>query len=85
MKLFPIMSEYGRYKTKEYIPYIVIASHEKQALINHGQTLSRLAERGGLSYCEALAVLEDRKWKRIEQRVAKQLVVGIVRTFEISD
>lgn len=36
---------------------------ENQALINHGQTLSRLKERGGISACEALAIAEKRKWK----------------------
>lgn len=38
--------------------------NEKQAQINHGQSLDRLAERGGLSPCEALAVVEKRAWKR---------------------
>lgn len=43
------------------IPWWIIAPHEKQAIKNHGgQTLERLAERGGLSPSEALAVLEDR-------------------------
>lgn len=36
---------------------------EERAQKNHSQTLSRLRERGGLSYCEALAVLEDRRWR----------------------
>ena len=44
------------------IPWDVIEPHEEQALKNHGQTLKRLAERGGLSVCEAVAVLEDRPW-----------------------
>ena len=44
------------------IPLAMIAPHEAQAWVNHGQTLARLAERGGLSACEAVAVLEDRRW-----------------------
>ena len=53
MKEFPIMKNKG----KEYIPYDVIKPHEEQALKNHcGQTLDRLAERGGLSWAEAYAV-----------------------------
>lgn len=44
------------------IPLGMISPHEKQAGCNHGQTLKRLAERGGLSPCEAIAVLFDRKW-----------------------
>jgi hypothetical protein len=47
------------------IPWWVIAPHEAQARINHGgQTLERLADRGGLSPTEALAVLEDRTFPR---------------------
>ncbi len=46
MKRFPIMIGYGE---KDYIPYDVIKPHERQALLNHGQTLDQLAERGGLS------------------------------------
>jgi hypothetical protein len=49
------------------IPWEMIASHEKQAMENHcGQTLERLAQRGGLSACEAVAVLDDRPYKRMD-------------------
>lgn len=57
MKEFPIMKNKG----KEYIPYDVIKPHEEQAMKNHGQTLDRLAERGGLGWSEAYAVLTDSK------------------------
>lgn len=58
MKEFPIMTNKGH----EYIPYNVIKPHEEQALKNHcGQTLDRLAARGGLSWAEAYAVLTDSK------------------------
>ena len=58
MKEFPIMAKKG----KEYIPYDIIKPHEEQALKNHcGQTLDRLAARGGLSWAEAHAVLTDSK------------------------
>lgn len=38
---------------------------EKRAIQNHSQSLARLRDRGGLAYCEALAVLEDRKYRRM--------------------
>jgi len=44
------------------ILWSVIAPHEDQARRNHGQTLARLAERGGLDPIEALAVIEDRDY-----------------------
>lgn len=46
------------------IPWSLIAPHEDQALRNHGgQTLQRLAERGGLSPLEARCVIEDRDFE----------------------
>ena len=47
------------------MPWEMLAPHAKQAQSNHGQTLERLAERGGLGPAEALAVLDDRHWDRI--------------------
>lgn len=47
------------------IPWEMIAPHERQADRNHSQTLDGLNRRGGLSACEALAVLEDRPWRRM--------------------
>lgn len=48
------------------LPWALIAPHEAQALNNHGQTLEKLAYRGGLSFEEAAAVMEDRRWSRIK-------------------
>jgi hypothetical protein len=39
------------------------ALNEAQAQRNHGQSLARLAERGGLSLQEAHAVAERRAWR----------------------
>lgn len=41
-------------------PLDLFKPHARQASLNHGQTLERLAERGGLSWAEALAIIEDR-------------------------
>lgn len=69
MKEFPIMKNKG----KEYIPYDVIKPHEEQALKNHcGQTLDRLAERGGLSWVEAYAVLTDSKFPSIKEYISEE-------------
>ena len=62
------------------IPWALIGAHENQAARNHMQTLRELAERGGLSACEAVAVLEGRNWRKMrdEDAVArlKELVAG---------
>ncbi len=47
------------------LPWALIAPHEAQALANHYQSLEKLAHRGGLSFDEAAAVLEDRPWQMI--------------------
>lgn len=56
------------------IPWAIIAPHGDQAERNHWQTLEHLAYRGGLSPCEAVAILEDRKWRRMDQREAFERV-----------
>ncbi|MBX4259769.1 hypothetical protein KTC96_24905 (plasmid) [Clostridium estertheticum] len=76
---FPILGS----KPKEYIPLDVINLHEKQAFRNHTQTLKRLAERGGLSWVEALFVLEDKdydfqtKLTETDARVKVLEIVGL--------
>lgn len=55
--MFPIM---GGPK----VPWSLIAPYEAQAQTNHGQTLKRLAERGGLSICEAMAVMSSARYEK---------------------
>ncbi len=61
------------------LPWSIIEPHEAQALKNHGQTLERLAERGGLSACEAVAILEDRSWHRMSEEDAFIRLANIVK------
>jgi hypothetical protein len=46
------------------IPWATISPHEHQARANHGQSLEILAQRGGLSPYELLAVLLDQPFWR---------------------
>ena len=46
------------------IPWEAISSHERQARANHGRSLDALAERGGLSPYELLAVMYDQPFWR---------------------
>lgn len=74
MNGFPILGT----SPQEYISWEVIAPHEEQAMQNHGgQTLRRLAERGGLSWEEALSVLEDRPFRKDTN--AREKVIKIVK------
>lgn len=62
------------------IAWDMIAPHEAQARRNHSQSLAELAGRGGLSACEAVAVLENRAWQKMDDadahfRLLQMLVV----------
>ncbi len=61
---------------KQYIPRGLLSPHEKQAWRNHGQSLSKLAQRGGLSWAEALAIIEDKKLRDAEhdEKVAETII-----------
>lgn len=72
-------------KPKEYIPWAVLQCHEAQALRNHDQTLERLAERGGLDWFEAAAILEDKTWRELSNLSldeAKKIVLEHVASWE---
>jgi len=76
-RVMPIGGYFDREKwgyTAGYsITWAMIEPHEKQAQLNHcGQSLEKLAKRGGLSACEAIAILEDRPWSKIDNDKAIQ-------------
>jgi hypothetical protein len=60
------------------IPWGLIAPHARQAWENHTQTLERLAQRGGLSRCEAVAVLENRPWRKMDQVEAERRLAELI-------
>lgn len=57
----PIMG----YPKAEPFPWALLQPRRQRALRNHGQTLERLRNRGGLAPDELVAVLEDRPWRRM--------------------
>ena len=70
---FPVLWQYLRKEEAEvraagcprFVPWDLVAAHAEQAVKNHGQTVQRLAERGGLSPLELVAVLTDRCWSEL--------------------
>lgn len=77
MKFFPVMAgPYGRDDTYACVPWELVEPHEQQAQLNHSQSLQRLAERGGLAWSEILAVVEDREFRRMNDREAAQAVMA---------
>lgn len=65
------------------MPWEMIAPHEGQAVRNHSQSLHRLHDRGGLSWCEALCVLEDRAW-RAEPK-AREMVLRLIERWKADE
>lgn len=56
------------------VPWALVEAHAKQCGYNHGQSVSTLASRGGLSLSELAAVLEDRPWHRMLKAAALDVV-----------
>ena len=77
MKDFPIMGDPERTS----IPWVLIAPHQQQAYCNHGQSLLRLAQRGGLAPCEAVAVLEGRKWRHMRTSEASKRLGELLKAW----
>lgn len=59
---FPVLDYAEIPGSPKIVPWEFIAPHAKQALVNHQQTLEQLAERGGCTPCEIVAIVEERKW-----------------------
>ena len=64
------------------IPWGLIEQHKTQALKNHTRTIEQLAQLCGLSACEAVAVLEDRPWRRMRPDEAYARLAELVRAYE---
>lgn len=60
-KQFPVLGSQG-----VSVDWQFVADHGRQANANHYQTVERLAKRGGLSWCELCAVIEDRQYSQME-------------------
>lgn len=50
------------------VPWRLLEPHARQAMLNHDQTLERLAQRGGLSPEEMICVLRDEPCSNLEER-----------------
>lgn len=78
---FPILRSYEeRRKRPDYprsVPWSLIAAHERQAQLNHcGQTLERLAQRGGLSPWEMVAVVTDKRLQEMDNSAGSRERAG---------
>lgn len=61
-----------------YVPWVLLAPHEPQAMRNHGQSLDELNRRGGMDPSEILAVIGDRRWQRMDASEAGRELARLV-------
>lgn len=62
-KMFRIMGPLGSRSWEPfYVPWALMAPHEKMAQKNHAQSLQKLHSRGGLDPVEAIAVIKGIEW-----------------------
>lgn len=57
------------------------ALNQEWAQKNHDQTLKRLNERGGLSACEAAAIMQRRQW----YRMAVEDAIAAIKDYAVSE
>ena len=83
LRRFPILTTYDERRRHpdwpQSVPWSLVAPHEAQAKANHYQTLERLAERGGLSPLEMLAVITDRDYDEVSKLDPDEAVTLIMR------
>lgn len=65
------------HSTASRIPMRIL--NENQAQRNHAQSLKRLAERGGVCWSEALALVERRPWRKMDEIASRELVLEAIR------
>ncbi len=63
-KQFPILGGKGIIKS---VPWRLVEPHRDQAMRNHGQTLERLAERGGLGWAELFCIMQGWTWREFRE------------------
>jgi len=65
------------------VPWDLVKDHERQAQSNHSQSLTRLAERGGLSPKELWCVVHDKQFYDQESRaMTEALAIEWLRSVE---
>lgn len=88
MKTFPIRLTYKESAERiigpiyTNIPREIIASRRERVLKDYGISIEDAESRGGLSVCEAIAVIEDRPWSYVPVQDAYARLARYVRDYE---
>lgn len=68
MRDFPILDD----SEIKSIPWAVMVPHEQSAFTRYRRTLKQLADCGGVTPAEALAIIENRMWLRMPALEARE-------------
>lgn len=79
LKDFPILNSKIEPKT---IPAMHVYLHADQCERNHRQSVNRLAERSGLSWCELFAVLHNMPWRSMNEQEARDGCIAVIESPE---
>ena len=79
VKKFPVMTTPRR--AGAFVFWEMVEPHREQAHRNHGQSLERLAERGGCCPEELCAILEDREYCSMDYAEAESRLGELVTEF----
>jgi hypothetical protein len=84
-EVFPILYDREWAQYRRFVPWSLVAPFEEQAKKNHGgQTLERLAERGGLSPHELVALITEQPLRTALQLSLEVVFQTIERAIECS-
>lgn len=67
------------------IPMKMIEQHEDWCERNHSQRVATLRNRGGLTACEAVAVLQGRKWHAMREAEAHANLYSLLMSYQRGD
>lgn len=81
-KQFPVLHSSHREGEAEFIPWKILEPHEKQAYANHGQSLEKLASRGGLSWREIYSVINDKEFDYGSKHTADYYKLAVLDAME---
>lgn len=87
-KQFPVLHRSHREGESEYVPWEILEPHEAQVRANHMQSLEKLARRGGLSWREIYAVINDKEFDYGSNRTSnyyKRAVLDAVEKYNLEN
>jgi hypothetical protein len=85
-RTFPILASAetrAQYPRAPYeIQWDLLERHERQILKTYGRSIEGVAQSGGMTWCEVVAVMEERAWRPMEADEAISRMEELIRAEE---